>query len=90
MGFGGSVSAMISSIKANRALLKKKSYFKSVDVNYKMSESLNDKYPKATHKQLEEIRNEVIKSEQRVMAIRMVFFIVLLLGGLYWFVMKLY
>lgn len=64
MGFGGSVSAMIASIK-NNARAKRKTVFDR-KYNYKQKE-VNDKLlsKKATPRQLEEIRKKVSQQKQK-------------------------
>ena len=66
MSFGGSVSAMISSLK-NNARAKRKTYFdRDISFSNKMEKSRNallDK--KATPKQLNEIRKSLIKENRK-------------------------
>lgn len=83
MGFGGSVSAMISTLKANRNLLSKKSYYDSADLSYRESEDLKDRYPKATEAQLKTIREQTIKNERKVSLIRISVFVVIFLVFVY-------
>lgn len=87
MSFGGCGSAqgMINSLKANRALLKKKSYFETVNVDYKMGVDINDKYPKATKELLEKIRRDTIRTARNLKIIRISVFLGLFVIGLVYF-----
>lgn len=89
MGFGGSVQGMITSIKNNRALLRRKKIFESGNRNekykYKYGEVKHLKFDKtATKAQLEQIRTQA-KLEQRsklvkVIVIVALFFVLVLFG----------
>lgn len=59
-GGGGHIFAMIASLKANRSLLKKRDYFKKIELYLK-----NQKLKKRTFKTVSESDLEKIKTEIR-------------------------
>ncbi len=77
MGWGGSVSAMIQSLRNNKELLGKKKYHKSKVKALQASEKLKISYSKATSKELQLVR-EKIKKDQRLNRIKTILVLVLL------------
>ena len=80
MSGGGSIAAMVASMKENRAMLKKKRFFKqhpkAGDIDF--SEHIEHKlhYEKASEEQLKKIRDEVSKEQRKITAKRLVILLV--------------
>ena len=65
MSFGGSVSAMISSLK-NNSRAKRKSYFDNKNNKYSNeNEKKSVAYKKATPEQIAEIKNKLMKENKK-------------------------
>ena len=84
MSGGGSVAAMVASIKGNRALLNKKKRFfkrhpKTGDIDSSKHKEHKLHYEKTSKKQLQKIRDEVNKEQRRITVKRLVILLVSLI-----------
>lgn len=91
MGFGGSVSAMITSLKNNAR--KRKTLYDNKDFFNKVSSTktyVTDK--KATPQQLREIRKRLEKEnkKQKLVNLRVGLFVFIIIGLIMWLIVKLY
>lgn len=74
MGFGGSVSAMITSMKNNDRRKKRTQFDKNCAGGYGECEKLEFNLPKATPQMLKELRIRLIKERQQLFLKRLVVF----------------
>ena len=91
MGFGGSVSAMITTLKNNAR--KRKTLYDNKDFFNKVSSTktyVTDK--KATPQQLREIRKRLEKEnkKQKLVNLRVGLFVFIIIGLIMWLIVKLY
>ena len=91
MDFGGSVAAMITSLKNNAR--KRKTLYDNKDLFYKVSSTktyVTDK--KATPDQLREIRKRLKEENrrQRQINLKIGLFVLIIIGLIMWLIFKLY
>ncbi len=80
MSGGGSIAAMVASVKGNRIWIKKKRFFKQhpkagdIDFSKHIEHKLH--YEKASKEQLKKIRDEVSKEQRRITVKRLVILLI--------------
>ena len=84
MSGGGSIAAMVASIKGNRALLKKNKRFfkqhpKAGDIDFSKHIDHKLHYEKASEKQLQKIRDEIGEEQRRIAVKRLVILLISLI-----------